>query len=86
MALVGLSLQVVVMVAFCCCFGDYLVRYFRSGSTDKFDRRCTLFFTFMALAVLLILVRCAYRVVELREGYGGDLIGNEALFIGFEGV
>jgi hypothetical protein len=86
MALVGLSLQVVVMVGFCCCFGDYLVRYFRSGSTGKFGRRCTLFFAFMASAVVLILVRCAYRVAELKDGYRGDLIGDEALFIALEGV
>lgn len=86
MALVGLSLQVVVMVAFCSFFGDYLFRYFRRGSTHKFGTRCKLFFAFMALAVLLILIRCAYRLVELRDGYRGDLIGDEPLFIGLEGV
>jgi hypothetical protein len=45
-----------------------------------------LFFGFMALAVLLIVVRCVYRLVELREGYTGDLIHDENLFIGLEGV
>ncbi|EAQ83263.1 hypothetical protein CHGG_09667 [Chaetomium globosum CBS 148.51] len=49
-------------------------------------RRLKLFFGFMVLAVVLILVRCAYRLVELKEGYGGELVGNEALFIGLEGV
>lgn len=86
MALVGLSLQVVVMVTFCAFFGDYLIRYFRSGSTHKFGNRCRVFFAFMGLAVLLILARCAYRLVELRDGYRGELIGDEPLFIALEGV
>lgn len=87
LALVGLSLQVVVMVAFCGFFADYLVRYSRSGSSNaKFDLRCKLFFGFMALAIVLILTRCVYRLVELREGYSGDLVKDEALFIGLEGV
>ncbi|KAH6623571.1 RTA1 like protein-domain-containing protein [Chaetomium tenue] len=49
-------------------------------------KRLKLFFGFMVLAVVLILVRCAYRLVELKEGYGGELVSNEALFIGLEGV
>lgn len=87
LALVGLSLQVVVMGAFCGLFADYLIRYARSGhSTRKFDTRCKLFFTFTALAIILILTRCVYRLVELREGYSGSLVKEESLFIGLEGV
>ncbi|KAK8086512.1 hypothetical protein PG994_001486 [Apiospora phragmitis] len=86
MALAGLSMQVAVMVIFCGLFADYLIRYFREGATDRFGRRAQLFFGFMALAVLLILTRCAYRLVELRNGYMGALIREEGLFIGLEGV
>ncbi|OBR04789.1 Parasitic phase-specific protein PSP-1 [Colletotrichum higginsianum IMI 349063] len=86
MALVGLSLQVVVMVAFCAFFADYLIRYFRAGSTERFGTRAKLFFGFMALAIVLILVRCSYRLVELRNGYRGELIRDEPIFIGLEGV
>jgi hypothetical protein len=48
--------------------------------------RLKLFFAFMALAVVLTLVRCAYRLAELHEGYGGELVRDEGLFIGLEGV
>lgn len=86
LALVGLGLQVAVMVVFCGFFADYLVRYFRYGPPAKFGRRCKLFFVFMALAVVLILTRCTYRLVELRDGYRGSLIRDEYLFIALEGV
>ncbi|KAI2603262.1 RTA1 like protein-domain-containing protein [Hypoxylon fragiforme] len=91
MALVGLSLQVAAMLIFCAFFADYLARYFRSrarrpGSSLTFRTRLRLFFGFMALAIVLILARCAYRLVELREGYSGTLISDEPLFIGLEGV
>ncbi|KAL7621662.1 hypothetical protein AAE478_008989 [Parahypoxylon ruwenzoriense] len=96
MALVGLSLQVAIMVVFCVFFADYLARYFRSDlyranlerstTSINFKARLGLFFSFMALAVILILVRCAYRLVELRDGYRGNLIRDEPLFIGLEGV
>ncbi|KAI0385579.1 RTA1 like protein-domain-containing protein [Hypomontagnella monticulosa] len=96
MALVGLSLQVASMVIFCGFFADYLTRYFNSVAYKantgrlvngvKFGTRLKLFYSFMTLAIALILARCAYRLVELREGYRGSLIHNEPLFIGLEGV
>ncbi|KAH6847318.1 RTA1 like protein-domain-containing protein [Chaetomium sp. MPI-CAGE-AT-0009] len=62
------------------------------GGVGKLDglsgngTRLKLFFGFMALAVVLILARCAYRLVELNEGYDGELVRDEPLFIGLEGV
>lgn len=49
-------------------------------------QRLNMFFGFMGLAILLVLGRCVYRFVELREGYSGHLIHDEGLFIGLEGV
>lgn len=93
LALVGLSLQVAVMCAFCGFFADYLLRYFRSSlhrsgasMSAIFGLRLKLFFGFMVTAVVLILARCAYRLAELHEGYKGGLIKNETLFIALEGV
>ncbi|OTB15100.1 hypothetical protein K445DRAFT_301731 [Daldinia sp. EC12] len=95
MALVGLSLQVAMMLIFCGFFADYLFRYFRSAQYQadlgrritglNFGTRLKLFFSFMTLAILLILIRCVYRLVELRDGYRGGLIHDESLFIGLEG-
>lgn len=67
--------------------GDYMYRYFQSSiSRDICGRRLYTFFTFLSLAILLITIRCVYRVVELRQGYRGSLVREEKLFIWFEGV
>ncbi|KAI1193689.1 RTA1 like protein-domain-containing protein [Nemania serpens] len=39
----------------------------------------------MAVAVLLILVRSVYRLIELQGGFDGALANNETLFTVFEG-
>jgi RTA1 like protein len=86
LALAGLSMQVVFLVVFCCCFADYMIRYLHHRKGKRFSGRVKLFFGFLALAILLILARCAYRVDELSQGYSGPLIHNEGLFIALEGV
>ncbi|KAK4149585.1 sphingoid long-chain base transporter rsb1 [Chaetomidium leptoderma] len=83
LALAGMSFQVFTIVLFCAFFADYLIRYFRSGPNEA--TRWKLFFGFMALAVLLTLVRCSYRLAELHEGYSGGLVREEGLFIALEG-
>lgn len=96
LALAGMSFQVFTIVLFCGFFADYMIRYFRSerrhethtGNWAGQATRLKLFFGFMALAVLLTLIRCSYRLAELHEGYLAidGLVRNEGLFIGFEGV
>ncbi|KAK3323323.1 parasitic phase-specific protein PSP-1 [Cercophora scortea] len=102
LTLAGLSLQVIFMGVFAAFFADYLVRYFRSDvyrhqqqqesqdsltdGSGRFGFRPKLFLNFMALAYLIILARCAYRVAELRGGYSGRIFKDEGLFIGLEGV
>lgn len=85
--MVGLALQVAVIGIFLILYGDYLFRYFRSDQTKPLVLREKLFFGFLALAVALILGRSCYRCYELSEGYkDSDLITDEGLFIGLEGV
>ncbi|KAK1834261.1 sphingoid long-chain base transporter RSB1 [Podospora conica] len=98
LAIAGMIFQVVTIVVFCGFFADFLIRYFHSGAWEQekhqprsyhghaTPKRLGLFFGFMGLAVLLILARCTFRLVELREGYGGKLVKDEALFIWLEGV
>ncbi len=87
LALAGLAFQVVTIVIFCGFMGDFTIRYFRSGinATERGWRVYT-FFSCLYGAVILITVRCVFRLVELREGYGGSLVKDEALFIGLEGT
>ncbi|KAG6006664.1 hypothetical protein E4U21_006809 [Claviceps maximensis] len=85
-SMAGLALQVIVLTAFAACFADYMIRYLRSYGAQKFDRRLGCFFSGLVASTLLILARCAYRVAELRDGYDGSLIREEAPFIALEGV
>ena len=86
-ALAGLALQVFTLVVFSGFFVDYVVRFLRSGvGRDALDSRAKIFFAALAVAVAVTLARCAFRVDELSEGYGGPLVANEGLFIGLEGV
>jgi len=64
LALAGLILQVVGVLAFVVLLGDYLARYFKGKPLKSIDRRLRIFFTFLSLAIILILGRCAYRVAE----------------------
>ncbi|KAF3770392.1 hypothetical protein M406DRAFT_32933 [Cryphonectria parasitica EP155] len=81
-ALAGLAFQVATLVLFCAVYVDFVWRYHRLG----FGQRLRVFYVFEALAFLMILARCAFRVGELSDGYGGPLVKREDLFIGFEGV
>lgn len=102
LALTGLIFQVVVTFTISVVFADYLIRYFRSRRSKRSSQqeeattaavsddnnlgRVKIFAGFIAAAILLILARCLYRVEELREGYRGEILTKEPLFIGLEGV
>ena len=85
LAIAGMAFQVFILLLFIGLSADYLIRYFRSSNV-ALETRTKLFFGFMGVAIVLILVRCIYRLVELNEGYSGPLVADEALFIGLEGV
>ena len=86
----GLSFQVFTLVVFIALAVDYALRYIQAKRVE--ERKTPLpasfkvFVAFLSLAVVLILIRCAYRIDELSDGYSGPLIHNEGLFIGLEGV
>ncbi len=88
-ALAGLGLQVASLVVFTALFLDYMVRYLLRSSAAPgggLAPRVRVFFAALAVAVVATLARCAYRVDELSQGYGGPLVADEGLFIGLEGV
>ena len=66
------------------------MRYTRGQRGEPKDKRLPapfkVFLAFLSLAIILILIRCAYRIDELSKGYAGPLIHNQGLFIGLEGV
>lgn len=87
LALAGLGFQVFTLVIFSGLFIDYLARFARTPvAKTVLNNRMKTFLSFLGVAIVLILARCAFRVDELSEGYGGPLVAREGLFIGLEGV
>jgi hypothetical protein len=87
-ALAGLALQVVTLVAFSALCVDYAVRSRSVWMAVRWPRQFVLFCGFLAAATLLILLRCCYRVYELSEGYSRDseALRDQTLFIALESV
>ena len=97
----GLSFQVVTMFCFVVCAADFALRTARRhkalGAAAALDqdaalvrmratRRFRAFLAGLSLAALCILWRSAFRVAELGEGWTGPVMGNQGMFVGFEGV
>ncbi|KAL9098774.1 MAG: hypothetical protein Q9163_005623 [Psora crenata] len=89
-SIAGLSFQVFTLCVFIALALEYAWRYTRAKDAridkSQLPRNFKIFVTFLSLAIILILVRCIYRIDELSEGYTGPLIRNEGLFIALEGV
>ncbi|KAF7556927.1 hypothetical protein G7Z17_g1020 [Cylindrodendrum hubeiense] len=85
-SMAGLVLQVIVLVLFVIVFSDYMYRYWKSGHAAHFTWRVKTFFVGLTSAVILLLIRCTYRVAELKDGYDGELFKEEVPFIILEGV
>ena len=89
-AIVGLAFQVFTLTVFIALALDYIIRYRRSQRIQSREKPVPnsfrIFLGFLILAILCILIRCAYRIDELSNGYSGPLIHDEGLFIGLEGV
>jgi ABC-type Co2+ transport system permease subunit len=86
LTMAGLIMQVVVIFFFIAAFADYMIRYLRARGTAALTWRVKAFFDGLVTAVLFIQARCLFRVVELQDGYDGELITHEIPFIILEGV
>lgn len=96
--IVGLVAQVITIFGFITLATDFSIRTWRRMSSlgiealDMRHQRLRSSFFFraflaaLALATLCIFARSCYRVVELSDGWGSELMSDEPLFIGLEGV
>lgn len=88
--MVGLILQASSVLMFCVRLVGYLGKYHNAVQLNivrPLVRRERFFFGSLGSAGLSLLVRCSYRCYELHEGYRlSELVTNELLFIGLEGV
>ncbi|KAL0944558.1 parasitic phase-specific protein psp-1 [Colletotrichum truncatum] len=83
-SLAGLIFQVVALGCFTIIFVEYLYCFYRSTSNSILLAKSRLFLGFLLLAVLFILIRCVYRIIELKEGYFSEIFRDEPLFIALE--
>jgi hypothetical protein len=85
-ALAGLSIQVITLFVFCVLVVDYFIRSRSVWTKTPLPTRFKVFCGTLALATILILIRCAYRIYELSEGYSRNstALRDEGLFIGLE--
>ncbi|PSN67380.1 parasitic phase-specific protein PSP-1 [Corynespora cassiicola Philippines] len=79
----GLIFQVVVLTFFLILFADYLIRCWQKDAS-LLSGKMRFFLSFMFLAVSFILLRCVYRIIELKDGYFGPSFRNEPNFIALE--
>ncbi|KAL7915563.1 RTA1 like domain-containing protein [Trichoderma velutinum] len=90
-SMAGLVLQVIVLVIFSIAFADYMIRYIHSGQRRRQHQQASgwrfgAFCGGLTRAIVLILVRCVYRVAELQAGYDSKLFHEQMPFIVLEGV
>ncbi|CAM1502405.1 Fc.00g043890.m01.CDS01 [Cosmosporella sp. VM-42] len=83
-SLAGLIFQVITLVIFCGLFADYVIMAARSPSRNRITKNLTVFLGFLFLATVFILIRCAYRIVELQQGYFSAIFRDENLFMALE--
>ncbi|KAL0258566.1 phospholipid-translocating ATPase rsb1 [Diplodia seriata] len=88
----GLATQVASLAAFILLCAEFAWRVVQNKHrlNESFEglRRTKMWKLFLfgiALATVTIFVRCIYRLLELNEGFDGDLANNELLFMILEG-
>lgn len=96
----GLAFQVATILCFILTSVDFALRTIRRTRAigdEALDqrpevvkvrnsRRFRAFLGALGLAAFCILWRSAFRVAELSEGWEGPVMGDQGMFVGFEGV
>lgn len=73
------------LVAFVALFADYLASCHRKRRGSLTDSRGMLsFLAFQFAGIVFILVRCAFRIYELHDGYFSEVFRDEVKFIVLE--
>jgi len=87
--LAGLSFQVICLFFFLVLSLVFAFTYWRNikagkASTAGLTGRFKFFLAFMSLAAITVFIRCAFRIYELSDGYGGSAIHDQPIFIALE--
>lgn len=84
----GLIFQVITLVLFIGLSTDYLVALRKSHQKRgiSLEKLMKLVIVWLGVATVLILVRCIFRIYELKDGYFAPAFRDEGTFIAFESV
>jgi RTA1 like protein len=96
----GLSFQALTLLVFLCLSGDFAIRTIKNVkknggqglNEDLISRRLRRSTTFrlllasLTISAVLIFMRSVYRVIELSEGWKGELMTNERFVIMLEAI
>jgi hypothetical protein len=96
----GLAFQVITILSFIACSVDFALRTIRRQRAlgdAALDQRPEIvkvrnspwfkaFLGALSLATFCILWRSAFRVAELSKGWEGPIMGDQYMFVGFEGI
>lgn len=89
----GLSFQVVTLVIFAVLAGDVAYSMWKhrnelphETAALRATKRFRIFLGATIVAFVAILIRCAYRIAELKGGWGNSIMRNEPEFIVLESV
>ncbi|RBR16771.1 uncharacterized protein FIESC28_06806 [Fusarium coffeatum] len=96
----GLAFQVITILSFIICSVDFTLRTIRRQRAlgeAALDQRPEIvkvrnsrwfkaFLGALSLATFCILWRSAFRVAELSKGWEGPIMGDQYMFVGFEGI
>jgi hypothetical protein len=91
--LVGLAFQVFTLALFILLCAEYAFRVTRTLDTLnpihaklRASKKFRGFLCALASSTVFILIRSIFRVIELAQGWSGELMGNQTLFFVLEGV
>ncbi|KAF2637508.1 RTA1-domain-containing protein [Massarina eburnea CBS 473.64] len=91
--LAGIIWQVIVLVVFGYLVAEYAFRTYRRKAILSpeamdiiSDGRFRLFASGVFIAYFTIFIRCVYRIPELSDGWGSEMMRREPEFIGLEGI
>ncbi|KAI1069743.1 hypothetical protein LB507_008356 [Fusarium sp. FIESC RH6] len=96
----GLAFQVITILSFIICSIDFTLRTIRRQRAlgeAALDQRPEIvkvrnsrwfksFLVALSLATFCVLWRSAFRVAELSKGWEGPIMGDQYMFVGFEGI
>lgn len=89
--LAGLAFQVFTLLVFIVLAVQYGFRYWKDCKSSRvessgLDGKFKFFLVCLSVSVVLIFIRCAYRIYELSDGYSGSALHDQGLFIALESV